>query len=621
MAEEICLQYLNLAAGAAGLNLSTLPDDGFAPGDYTPTDAFAKGHVEGIDNALNLINNGSLVQTGGVDPTVVAPDFIGQIYINTVNETAFAAHSLVVGDWIALPMPVLRTVLGGNGISDNIGDNRATPGPNTVDAALDGQTNLGSEPAISGGPDYGTGADYATVSGGRDSLADAVGATVIGGIQNAARGTSSIAGGQTATANGNSSVVLGTGAASVKGDSIDPFAAVNAVALGGSTVYGNESLGAGTSRAWGDSAVAFGKVTDAVGNHSLAQGTNTGGLSTVAGGNESLAIGDGADASGERSVAIGTGVVTGEFGTRAATISISGPDTDLIIAGEDLTSRVLITQRIRLFDFSGGGFDPNVDANVIDDVIDAIVFAASTTITLNGVNIAPATACRIAFVDQAPHAFAMGDSSRAFDPHAFAFGDSSIAEGLHSHAEGRVAVTLGDYAYATGELVNAFADHSRATGKSSQTRNKGERAHATDQYAGIEWSQERVILLYQEVPTGSATLAMFTDDQAGGTEEIITFTDHAYQVRAMVLGLIDVAGVATTAAFELLALFKNDSGTLTQIGVTTVTTIANEDGVKFDVNPVFAISGTNIRINVANDGSVTDPVRWMARVLMLELGV
>lgn len=73
---------------------------------------------------------------------------------------------------------------GGGGIAENISDDRATPGNNTVDGTADGQFNAGVEPGLIGAPPYGTDDDYATVGGGSDNYAGAPGSTVAGGRGN-----------------------------------------------------------------------------------------------------------------------------------------------------------------------------------------------------------------------------------------------------------------------------------------------------------------------------------------------------------------------------------------------------------------------------------------------------
>ncbi len=96
---------------------------------------------------------------------------------------------------------------------------------------------------------------------------------------------------------------------------------------------------------------------------------------------------------------------------------------------------------------------------------------------------------------------------------------------------------------------------------------------------------------------------------------IATVTDRAYQVIAKVLAT-ETADHDEIASYVLIAAFKNDGGTLAQVGATTdVSTIESTGGWAVD----FAVSGTDIQIKVTGAGSTL--VSWLVDAEIRNLGL
>lgn len=86
---------------------------------------------------------------------------------------------------------------------------------------------------------------------------------------------------------------------------------------------------------------------------------------------------------------------------------------------------------------------------------------------------------------------------------------------------------------------------------------------------------------------------------------IATATDTAYQVILKVLAT-ETTDHDEIASYVLIGAFKNDGGTLTQVGSTTdVSTIESTGGW----GVVFAVSGTDIQVKVT--GAADTAVSWL----------
>ena len=573
---KICLKYLNLIAGATGLNLGTLPDDGYTPVSYVATSAFAKGHIAGLDNEIEDIYQGSLVKTGaGVDPVsaLVVPDFVGQLFIDTLGGGVWAAQTLVAGGWIDV---VSLSGLTLSGLGDV-----------TVTAILDGDIIAWNGSAWVNTKEIGAGHDRNAV------------------------GTSSLLGGANGTV--------------FPGDSVAPYSGDRGTGVGGNQteVYGDDSIALNDGESFGQRSVAM-SLGKACGNNSFAMGSGA-----KAAGTGSVAFED-AQAGGQSSFAMGNlGTKTG-WGARAVTLSNSGADLEVVIAAEDLTGIFTGGQVIQLFDFAGGTYDPTLGtaghASVLAlTVVSSALGAGDTTLTITGVN------------HNATSGFLNYD---ALGLHSLAFGQGAVAEGNHSAALGEMSTAFGDHSLAFGESVQtgeigaspqpeyalafglqtkALFDHSQATGWQAQTRNYGERAHAQGYFSATEWAQERRLFLNQTVGTGLGPLPMYTDAMSGGTEEPGTFSDHGYVLVAYVIGTVDASGTVKTAAWKLEAVFQQDSGVLAQVGATITTLIANADVVVFANAPVLSAVANKIRIDVDDDDSGLDALDWACLLTLVEL--
>jgi len=697
----VCLKYMALGSGAGELNDTTLPSVyGLTPPvNYTPTDTYVHGQLEGIDNAIGALVGGSLVLSGAANPNgVVTAAFVGQVYVNTATLTQWVAAAATNADWYQQVNPA-RSGAGspivGALVPRHLGELYINTNDNTIWYSYGAlNTNWRQSTAVAQGvvtpygavvPEFvgqvyvdtvlgrvwlahgATNSDWSLVvkreAGGllvheTMTVPDGTGNIILGGggpqvfslnsnaalvggdggsVQSsdqavALGGTSvdidnaenAIAGGNAAVANQTNSLVVGDAAAAYRGDGTS----AGAVALGtGSTVYGNAAAALNGGKTYGTRALAVGEAALALGARALAVGM-AGVEDAEVSGAAAVGVGHGVQVHGDQSGAIGLDVQIGSVVTKAVTITNVGPDVELVVAGEDLTGRIAGGDKLILYALSGGGHNNRTDLNVHQMTVGAIAFAlGDTTITVSGVNVSPATAGRVAFNQQAQRSFAFGKDVIVHTGahHSLAGGEGSQVEGEYQVALGfealaGVAVT-DTAACAIGYQTKAVMSYSQAFGRNAQTRNKGEFARAGQQWSGVEWSQTRQVDVHRDALVAAGVVPMYTDAVDAGTEEIETFVGHAYAVEAMVMGIIDSgAGTRLTAAWLLQALFRNEAGTVTQVGATITTLIANDDGARFDTTPVFAVTGSNIRINVADDGTGVATVRWMGAVRMVELG-
>lgn len=214
-------------------------------------------------------------------------------------------------------------------------------------------------------------------------------------------------------------------------------------------------------------------------------------------------------------------------------------------------------------------------------------------------------------------------------PHGTAGNFATIGGGRDNYVSGEGSVVpggqgntvSGDNSAAWGRLNTVAHDRGFASGDSAVTRNHSERAHGLGEYTeGV--AQERVVLLTREFAVlDGNSLPLYVDEIAGGTDEFATTGLRSYQVSVMVQASVGVAGGPNVeaAAWELRGLFVAGGGAVTQIGTTSTTFIANSDPTIFDIAPTLLASGAVIRVTGSDDGTDTEAIRWMARMVVTEL--
>jgi len=103
--------------------------------------------------------------------------------------------------------------------------------------------------------------------------------------------------------------------------------------------------------------------------------------------------------------------------------------------------------------------------------------------------------------------------------------------------------------------------------------------------------------------------AMFTTTN-GTLQTAINFavpTNKACNIRADIIATDAATGVtATTAGYMLAATFENSNGTVTQVSTTTV--MHSKEDIAAPMDAVFAVSGTNVQLNITGDPGRT--IRW-----------
>lgn len=598
-------------------------------------------------------------QSGAGTPVAtVVPRYVGDLYLQTTGNVVWFAYGLLNTNWVMLTDTVASGVLAPHGA--------VTPafiGQRYVDTATarmwiaHGTLNTTWSLAANRGPGglslsetgvITTGDNNIVLGGVAGSVANSTAAATIAGdsalIDNSDRAVVlagqnvqiedanyAIAGGNGAQTRQASSIVIGANARAYAGNgtptggiALGPDAQVyghlGAIALSGGAAFGERSLAFGSSEvrtigggslAWGGSDVTTPQIYGEVG------------------GQYAIGFGRANQVHGRTSAAFGSDCLIGTAVGKDATLTNVAGDLEIVVTGEDLTPYVAALDNVFVYKLTGGTHDPDVDTNVMYLLVDSVVFAAGdTTITVLGAGAGlTATNGRLVLPEQVLEGFAagLGNTVHTGSDFSAVFGEESETNGTHCFAMGYQAAagvtSVDDGAVALGIRAKAYTAFSQAFGQDAQTRNKGELARASQQWSGIEWSQLRMVDVHRDIATGTGTANLYTDAAAAGTEEFATFAGHAYLVTAYVIGIIDAgAGTRKTAAWRLEGLFKNEGGTVAQVGATTTTLIANDDIARFDTNPVFAVSTSKIRVTAADDGTGAATVRWMTHMHAVELG-
>lgn len=105
-----------------------------------------------------------------------------------------------------------------------------------------------------------------------------------------------------------------------------------------------------------------------------------------------------------------------------------------------------------------------------------------------------------------------------------------------------------------------------------------------------------------------------TNSSATQILEEVTVTDSVYHVNAVITGIKDDG--SKTASIEIKGTFKNDGGTLTQVGLTTYAHRVRENA---NYNADFAINATSILVNVTGDSG--DNVNWQCVAFVYGSGI
>lgn len=109
---------------------------------------------------------------------------------------------------------------------------------------------------------------------------------------------------------------------------------------------------------------------------------------------------------------------------------------------------------------------------------------------------------------------------------------------------------------------------------------------------------------FMQIGTEEVATVETTDATETTIDTYSTATDFIYYVKVYLLGTVDEGGNA--ASYRMYATFKNDSGTLTQVGATVNSPDEDDAAWGSDIDA----NGTNIRVRVI--GKAATNINWVS---------
>jgi hypothetical protein len=194
-------------------------------------------------------------------------------------------------------------------------------------------------------------------------------------------------------------------------------------------------------------------------------------------------------------------------------------------------------------------------------------------------------------------------------------GQSNQATSLAAIVGGESATATANYAVAIGEFLDATASNAWATGSRSLANKYGQKAHAAGYFAA-KGDAQISDLVARKATSGSQTVNL---DLSGSTSSnpITLPNNTSWCFRIRLIGRnIDTDGENGAWTFEGALSRDANAASTALIGSVTTTTINAPSGWSVVVQ-ADTLAGA-LQIQVSTDGTVSDDIRWVARIELVE---
>ena len=297
------------------------------------------------------------------------------------------------------------------------------------------------------------------------------------------------------------------------------------------------------------------------------------GEAAVASGNSSISIGGYSDATGTNALAIGAGG-TQSAGTNSVAIgyAYASGDTSFAASIGDYTS-------------SYGATGDNSIA------MGSLAKATST------------------------YAVAIGYSAQSTSVGTVAIGAQNTASGQYSTAIGRSNTASGNYAAVIGSRDStASADNSFASGQEAKATIRGQKVHASGQFATKGDAQGSIFILRADTTDATATVLTTNNSTASTDNQIVLQNESAMSFTGTVVVREDASDGDDYAGWEIKGvIMRQGQASDTTLGVGIVNSLYHTSGL---ANAAVALSAdtTNGGLKIQVTGIASTNLNWVATV-------
>ena len=407
----------------------------------------------------------------------------------------------------------------------------------------------------------------------------------------------------------------------------------------GADLYAANPSSATDPVASGANAVAIGSNTEATGDRSMAliDGANAGGLrgfavgfSATTSGNNSVAIGTSAvssgtqamsfgaltDATGDYSLALGytAQAITGARATAISRAYASGTDSlAAAIASNSSSYGASQTSTIAI------GYQAKASNTYAVAIGRTAIAQGDTSLALgeaqaSGVrSVAIGTTTSSGKGATGTYAIAIGYNSASTGTGSVCLGPENTSSSQYSVAIGRSNTASGNYAAVIGSRDStASADNSFASGQEAKATIRGQKVHASGQFAAKGDAQGSMFILRADTTDATATVLTTNNSTASTDNQIVAASDTCITFDGTITAMQN--GAQAYASWRIEGLLVNDGGTTTLANsATTVIQNLSSWGM------ALSADNTNNALAITCTGEASHNIRWVANIRTTEV--
>ena len=430
--------------------------------------------------------------------------------------------------------------------------------------------------------------------------------------QPSATGTNAIAIGDSAVAAANDSIAIGNGADVASfanfgvaiGQNADSNGS-NSFAIGqGATADGSNSVALGRSYGGGSDSFAA-----AIGNASTSLGARAA---------NSVAIGPSADCNRSNSIALGyQATVASGGGTGTVAIGqsyASGADSFAAVIADNSSSYGATGANSIAMGYQAKAFNTYAVAIGRSAIAGGDTALALGEAKSNGTrSIAIGTTTSSGKGATSTYAIAIGYNSASTGIGSVTLGPENTSSSQYSVAIGRSNTASGNYAAVIGSRDStASADNSFASGQEAKATIKGQKVHASGQFAAKGDAQGSIFILRADTTDATATVLTTNNSTASTDNQIVAASDTCIMFSGTVVAMQN--GAQDQGGWEIKGLLKNDGGTTTLVSSNIQTF---DDGNGWTV--ALSADNTNNALAITCTGEASHNIRWVANIQTSEV--
>jgi autotransporter adhesin len=211
------------------------------------------------------------------------------------------------------------------------------------------------------------------------------------------------------------------------------------------------------------------------------------------------------------------------------------------------------------------------------------------------------------------YAVAIGYNSASTGTGSVCLGPENTSSSQYSVAIGRSNTASGNYAAVIGSRDStASADNSFASGQEAKATIRGQKVHASGQFAAKGDAQGSMFILRADTTDATATVLTTNNSTASTDNQIVAASDTCIMFSGTLVAMQN--GAQDQGGWEIKGLLKNDGGTTTLVSSNIQTF---DDGNGWVV--ALSADNTNNALAITCTGEASHNIRWVANIQTSEV--